>query len=502
MDVFGTVISAGGLILRFLDACSAYSEEAKSLKVRFDWDLRVLQVLNDYFSQRRAQKADQQLPPEDSALLEQTATYLDGYVSRVQKTLRKIERNGWLADSIRRAMWIARRADLRDIEKEMFEWTRRFDVRLLGLPPELRQIIPAASDGNATKAPTVLRSNDRLREFLALEYAARQRRASDMYLKDADQLAALVTRRGDVSLQPLQYGSDQIIFASRAVPQSRIPGTQEFQQMAADMGELAAALNCLEPAADVKLLKVDYLFYHKDTHQFLFAHKSPYAASSMRTLEQMITGDPFPNAESTLNERLKLAYKISEAIFFLHTAGFVHKNITSSSVISLHPPSRVLEGTPSAVGDTYLMGYDLIRGNDAMTIQEGACRENEQATSLWSFDIFQHPDRHNSGSTPRYIKTYDLYSLGVLLLEIGFWEPLSEIAKYLPSDQPVLWANELKKIAEQLSTRTGERYQNLVMWCLSLKGDHVVQDAEFTRQVLDPLEEIVSALSHETGLHE
>lgn len=42
MDVFTTVITAGGLILRFLDACSAYSDEAKSLKTRFDWDIRVL----------------------------------------------------------------------------------------------------------------------------------------------------------------------------------------------------------------------------------------------------------------------------------------------------------------------------------------------------------------------------------------------------------------------------------------------------------------------------
>jgi hypothetical protein len=66
MDVSTTVITAGGLILRFLDACSAYSDEAKSLKTRFDWDIRILQVLSDYFAQRKALKANQQLAPEDS----------------------------------------------------------------------------------------------------------------------------------------------------------------------------------------------------------------------------------------------------------------------------------------------------------------------------------------------------------------------------------------------------------------------------------------------------
>lgn len=48
--LFTTVITAGGLIIRFLDACSAFSAEAKSLKIRLDWDIRVFKVLNDYFA--------------------------------------------------------------------------------------------------------------------------------------------------------------------------------------------------------------------------------------------------------------------------------------------------------------------------------------------------------------------------------------------------------------------------------------------------------------------
>lgn len=36
-----------------LHVCSAFPHEAKSLKSRFDWDIRVLKVINDYFAQRR-----------------------------------------------------------------------------------------------------------------------------------------------------------------------------------------------------------------------------------------------------------------------------------------------------------------------------------------------------------------------------------------------------------------------------------------------------------------
>ena len=282
----------------------------------------MLQVLKGHFAERGALKSNQQLEPEDARLLEETAAYLDGLVSKAEKTVRKIERGRWLQDSVMRGLWIARRTALKDMEKEIFEWTRRFNVRLLGLPPELRQILPAASSGDLANSPAVVKSNNRLREFLALASRAKQIRARDMLLENSGELAAMVTLRGDVAYQPLQYGTERIIFASRRVPQGRTPGTPEFQNMVAEMGELAAALNCLDLAADVRLLKVDYYFYHADGHQFLFAQKPPYPTSSMVTLEEMISGDPFPKVESPLDERLKLAYKIAEAVFFPPYRGF------------------------------------------------------------------------------------------------------------------------------------------------------------------------------------
>jgi hypothetical protein len=119
---------------------------------------------------------------------------------------------------------------------------------------------------------------------------------------------------------------------------------------------------------------------------------------------------------------------------------------------------------------------------------------------VWDFGVFQHPDRLQGEGSPRYIKTYDVYSLGVLLLEVGFWEPLRTIARNLIQDNPAGWARELSEIVPQLGARTGERYQSLVAWCLDLKGDHIVKDAEFVQEVLHALEEIVNALSHESGL--
>ena len=82
-----------------------------------------------------------------------TSSRCPGIVSKVEKTLRNIERKGLLHDSIGRAMWIARRTDLKDMQKGMFEWTSRFNVRLLGLPQEVRKVILAAPVQTWTTLP-------------------------------------------------------------------------------------------------------------------------------------------------------------------------------------------------------------------------------------------------------------------------------------------------------------------------------------------------------------
>lgn len=102
------------------------------------------------------------------------------------------------------------------------------------------------------------------------------------------------------------------------------------------MGKLATVLNCLDLAADIRLLKVNYYFYYTDSYQFLFIQKLPYSTLSIIILEEMISRDLFLKVESSLNKCLKLAYKIIKAVFFLYTTSFLYKNITSSSIIALY----------------------------------------------------------------------------------------------------------------------------------------------------------------------
>ncbi|TGO28132.1 hypothetical protein BPAE_0032g00750 [Botrytis paeoniae] len=492
MDVFGTTITAGTLIIQFLGAWSSFSLEAKSLKARLAWDLRVLKVVKEYFETRRLNNENQSLSPDDAALLEQTSEYLDSLVSKVLKSLRKLERKGLLHTTISRSIWIAKRSDLEDMEREVRKWTERFGVRVLGLPEELRIAIPAPQDTDDASSPPIIRSNNRLQNFIALNSHAKQKQAAALFLEDSDKLIGEIEAIGDVSSLPLQYGAEQRIFSSRDVSSKVLEGTPEFDRFVSEMGELAAALNCIDPATDIRLLKVVNYFYFPVRRQFLFAHIPPYKVLNMMTLDQMINYDPFPDPMTALDRCFKIAYRLAEAVFFLHTAGFLHKNITSSSVVVLRrddPHNRLID-------EAYLMGFDLIRSTEATTYKEGSSQVIDYVSrNIWDFDIFQHPDRLQKSNVPRYIKTYDVYSLGVILFEIGFWMPLSKVAKNIQMNDPSSWAQELSQLVPEMGKRVGQRYERLVAWCLGLTGDRDIKDTEFMQEVLDPLELMVNALS-------
>ncbi|QKD61236.2 uncharacterized protein FOBCDRAFT_233090 [Fusarium oxysporum Fo47] len=495
MDVFGTVITSGTLILQFLGACADFDDAARRLQAEFDWDLRALEAVQTYFQQRASQSANNELAPKDAALLDRTATYLEDLVSKVQRSLGKIERKGFVGKVVNRGLWIARQADLKEMQQEVHNWTTRFHVRVLGLPEELRTVIPVA---NESEAPAVIKANDKLRNFVQTATSIKQARAKEMWLENSDKVTSEIVSWGSASFLPLPLDGEQLILSSREIPPDVMDGTKIFEDLKSDLGMLAAALNCLDPAVDLRLLKVEYYLYHAKSRQFLFVHKAPRPTIAMLKLQDAVDCDCFPNTKSPLNERLKIAVQLAEAILFLHSAGFVHKNVTSPSVTMLEwsdSPSQNVASGPN-LQNAYLMGFDLIRDIEARTYQEGAIEETHSDPNwVWNFGIYQHPDRLVGAKSLRYTKTHDIYSLGVLLLEIGLWQPLKAALQRLDKGKSTSWADDLLKIVPKLASRVGRRYQEVVAWCLALDGKSIVKEDDFVNHVLKPLEEIVNSIS-------
>ena len=79
-----------------------------------------------------------------------------------------------------------------------------------------------------------------------------------MGLKSPEDLMSKMREAGVVWSLPLEYNGQQITFSSRKVSANNSPGTPAFAVLDSEMGELAAALSCLDPSTDIRLLKVPY----------------------------------------------------------------------------------------------------------------------------------------------------------------------------------------------------------------------------------------------------
>ncbi|KAK7750053.1 hypothetical protein SLS62_008046 [Diatrype stigma] len=402
------------------------------------------------------------------------------------------------------ATWISRRSQILEMQRELHEWTEKLNLRLLSLPRQITSnvtnVYEAHTHNTYIQSSTVSNYN-KLQEYLTLTTDAKTRRSKAMLLDNPKELVSKVRTMESISSLPMQHNNQGVILSCREVSANVSPGTPAFELLSLEMGELAAALSCLDAAMDTRLLKIQAYFYDNEGQQFLFIHQlPPCRVDSMMTLQELITSDPFPKTEATLSECIRIAYKIAEAVFFLHTAGFCHKNITCRSVVILRrfDTENTKMGIPSTIDEPYLMGFDLIRGEDAKTYKEGTRASKsgqKKMRGIWDFEVFQHPDRLQEDRVPRYSKTYDVYSLGVVLFNIGFWQPLPKVARRIDTSNPSSWAQELSSVSVGMRPRVGDRYQRMVQWCLNLTGDEAVKSSEFIQEILDPLEEMMSAMA-------
>ncbi|KAI1470141.1 uncharacterized protein F4812DRAFT_421633 [Daldinia caldariorum] len=510
MDIFSTAVTAGQIILTYLDACSSYSKEAKSLYHRFKWDLRVLEEILAYFEKLKSQHGQHNSPPlpeDDNTLLNETGRYLADLISEVSCSLAKLQVSGHVRKTISKSLWITRRSGLKDLEKELHEWTTRFDIRLLGLPHELKSIIPPETVTLDDGAPSMglVESNTRMHHLKTLTIESKKQKINQLLCDPPYQLLQEIEETPDRVRPVFQLDSRPVILSSRPFPPDVYPETEEFHKLTSDLGELAAALHILDSNADVSLLKVEYFFYNVPSRQFYFVQSPPSQIDEVLTLEEMIVRAPYSHILSKnkawlpLNQRFTLAKRLAEAVFFLHTAGFVHKNITPTSIICLQRSSADDSARfPSSIGDPYISGFDLIRSNDGLSDLGAALNlssSNRHLNQRNAF-VFQHPDRlqPEGGKLKRYTKNHDIYSLGVVLLQIGLWEPINMITRRL-EDDCAGWPKALSEVSKSLGLKVGVRYQEAVLWCLKLNTEPLVTDAEFAQEVLGPLEIMAKAVS-------
>jgi len=260
-------------------------------------------------------------------------------------------------------------------------------------------------------------------------------------------------------------------------------GRRDYNQLDKDVTKLARVLRESRDVPGILTCKgvVRKVGMNGLPEEFQFILEMPRelgdTPSCLRSVLHRSTHEPHP-----LEERVLLARQIANAVIFVHNLNFVHKNMRPETILVFPNPGKVL-GTP------FLVGFQMFRSADGVTYRAG--------DDSWSKNLYRHPSRQGTHPDNIYRMQHDIYSLGVILLEIGLWSPfvdqtgqpgvaLSQIVPILQDRDQRKGATRIKKVLitmayNYLPPRMGTKYAEMVVACLTCldKDSELGTEGEF-----------------------
>ncbi|ERF76104.1 hypothetical protein EPUS_01437 [Endocarpon pusillum Z07020] len=180
------------------------------------------------------------------------------------------------------------------------------------------------------------------------------------------------------------------------------------------------------------------------------------------SLLDLIKTEPRPS----LSARATLAHKLADSVLYLHAVRWLHKSIRSDGIL-FFPNTKTREPD---IREPYMTGFEYSRPDrtDAHSTHIPPSPRNE---------AYVHPSYQGVKARGTYRKSFDIYSLGIVLLEIAYWEPiLTILAKEFATEaEPISSEVQLiqtilietkPKYVENLKGMVGERYYTAVDSCL------------------------------------
>ncbi|KAI1458532.1 prion-inhibition and propagation-domain-containing protein [Annulohypoxylon moriforme] len=188
----------------------------------------------------------------------------------------------------------------------------------------------------------------------------------------------------------------------------------------------------------------------------------------------------------SLTVRLNMARKLVVSLEYIHAMKWLHKGLRSDNIL-------FLESSDSDWLSFCLSGFDYSRPANPNEVTELPSDNREH-------DVYRHPDVQFDvprDGTYGYREKHDIYSLGVILMEIGLWQPIHQflgISLNRSIRRPIIRGIRSKLIEPEslaiLESETGERYREVVKLCLTGNQGNLAERWEgFTFWEKDKLKE-------------
>ncbi|KAI5293404.1 hypothetical protein KEM52_005562, partial [Ascosphaera acerosa] len=158
-----------------------------------------------------------------------------------------------------------------------------------------------------------------------------------------------------------------------------------------------------------------------------------------------------------LENRFFLAYNLALSVLHIRSQNLVHGNINSHNILVFPKSADALERSSDEVSPDFVYPYLASFAH----LDNG---DQQLGPEPMSLQMYRHPDDSRVISD-RSAWAYDLYSLGLVLLEIGLWTPLSALwkSKY---DRATFKSRLEKFYVKRLGSKCGSAYMKAVQLCL------------------------------------
>lgn len=215
----------------------------------------------------------------------------------------------------------------------------------------------------------------------------------------------------------------------------------------------------------------------------------------------------------SVGHRVRLARMLCQAVFGLHVAGWFHKGLCARNIIFVADGGDADrgdddgdeddddDGSPHGLVDNfsiltpYLIGFGHSRQGEPAAF-------SEPGAATGPMRRYTHP-RYGDHASPlqKYRHEFDYYSLGMVLLEIGYWTPLELLLDGY--GEPANGGNEhgtKRTLAQHLNGMVGDVFEETVLELLGIFGD--TETGMDLNSVDNELMETAALLSFQTRILE
>ena len=180
----------------------------------------------------------------------------------------------------------------------------------------------------------------------------------------------------------------------------------------------------------------------------VFKKPSGASAEAPVTLHSLLTatdqdGDPIV---PSLTDRITLMRLLSDTVERLHAVDWLHKGLRSANILFFRDSTN----NEVNLANPYISGFEYSRPaqRDDMT---------EKPSDNPASDIYRHPFVQHNNNRGGFKKSHDVYSLGIILFEIAYWQPLDQVIG-LDLHSPKTRPKDAYRIRERLLSQAEHKW--------------------------------------------